>query len=150
MTNAKFEVKRFTSKNNFALWNLKFRDLLVQQGLHKALEGVKKKHAIMPHSDWEDLDARALNTIRSCLEDEVIFNIVVETLAGVKFEQEDKAITLLCSLPESWGHFITSISLTTTESFEFDSVVGDLLVEQVRKKSNVETSESESMLARGW
>ena len=43
MTNAKFEVAKFTEKNNFALWKLKVRDLLVQQGLHKALYGVNKK-----------------------------------------------------------------------------------------------------------
>ena len=57
MTNAKFEVDKFTGKNNFALWKLKVRDLLVQQGLHKALDGVNKKSASMTDSDWEDLDA---------------------------------------------------------------------------------------------
>ena len=57
MTNAKFEVEKFTGKNNFALWKLKVRDLMVQQGLHKALDGAKKKPANMIDSDWEDLDA---------------------------------------------------------------------------------------------
>ena len=31
----------------------------------------------------------------------------------VKFDSEDKAVTLLCSLPESWDHFVTSISLSS-------------------------------------
>jgi len=56
MTIAKFEVKKFTSKNNFTLWKLKVSDFLVQQGLHKALEVVRKKPASMKHLDWEDLD----------------------------------------------------------------------------------------------
>ena len=51
MTNAKFEVDKFTGKNNFALWKLKVRDFLVQQGLQKALDGVKKKPANMKDSD---------------------------------------------------------------------------------------------------
>ena len=79
MTNAKFEVDNFTEKNNFSLWIPKVRDLLVQQVLHKELDGVKKKLASMTDSDWEELDARALSTIRLCLADEVLFNIVGES-----------------------------------------------------------------------
>ncbi len=82
MSNAKFEVEKFTGKSNFALWKLKVKDLLVQQGLHKALDGETKKPATMTTSDWEDLDARALSTIRLCLADEVLFNIVEETTAS--------------------------------------------------------------------
>lgn len=33
MSNEKFEADKFTRKNNFALWKLKVKDLLVQQGL---------------------------------------------------------------------------------------------------------------------
>ena len=57
MSNAKFEVEKFTSKSNFSLWKLKVRDPLVQQGLHKALDGATKKPTTMTNSDWEDLDA---------------------------------------------------------------------------------------------
>jgi len=81
MTNAKFEAEKFTSKNKFVLWKLKVRDLLVQQELHKALDGVKKKPIGMTDLDWEDLDAQALSTIKLCLADEVLFNIVEETSA---------------------------------------------------------------------
>ena len=184
MSNAKFEVEKFTGKSNFALWKLKVMDLLVQQGLHKALDGATKKPATMNDSDWEDLDARALSTIRLCLADEVLFNIIEENTASslwekleklcmtksltnriylkrqlysvrmegskvaehlnvfntpicqlidmeVKIQEEDKAITLLCSLLESWDHFVTSISLSTADSLKFESVVGALLSEEV-------------------
>jgi len=79
MTNAKFEVEKFIGKNNFALWKLKVWDWPVQQGLHKVLDGVRKKHVDMIDLDWEDLDAQDLSTIRLCLADEVLFNIVEET-----------------------------------------------------------------------
>jgi hypothetical protein len=75
---SKFEVEKFSGKNSFALWKLKMRDLLVQQGLQKALAGKTKKPTSMTDEDWEDLDARALSTIRLCLADEVLFNIVEE------------------------------------------------------------------------
>lgn len=57
MMNAKFEVEKSIGKNNFSLWKLKVRDLLVQQWLHKALDEANKKPASMTDSDWEYLDA---------------------------------------------------------------------------------------------
>jgi hypothetical protein len=75
--------------------------------------------------------------------------LVQLTSMGVKFESEDKAITLLCSFPKSWDHFVTSISFISTESIEFDVIVGALLSEETRKKSNLETSTSEAMVVRG-
>jgi hypothetical protein len=71
-------VEKFSGKNSFALWKLKMRELFVQQGLQKALVGKTKKLASMTDEDWEDMDARALNTITLCLENEVLFNIVEE------------------------------------------------------------------------
>ena len=84
VSNAKFEVEKFNGKNKFELWKLKMRDLLVQQGLHKALASKTKKPTGMTNEDWEGLDARALDTIRLCLVDEVLFNIVgEETTVGL-------------------------------------------------------------------
>eukprot|EP00253_Pinus_taeda_P018222 PITA_18222 len=122
------------------------------------------------------MDDRALSRIRLCLADDVLFNIVSEkTAAGLwskleklymtksltnrillkqqlyslRMKEEDKAITLLCSLPESWDHFVTSISFNTSDILEFDDVVGALLAEETRKRSNADTSTSEVMMARG-
>jgi hypothetical protein len=55
----------------------------------------------------------------------------------------------LCSFPESWDHFVTSISFSSSKAIEFDDIVGALLSEETRKKSNLETSTSEAMVARG-
>jgi hypothetical protein len=52
--------------------------MLVQQGLQKVLVGKTKKLTSMTDEYWEDMDARALCTIRLCLEDEVLFNITRE------------------------------------------------------------------------
>jgi hypothetical protein len=75
---SKFEVEKFSGKNNFELWNLKMRDLLVQQGLQKALAGKTKKPMTMKNEEWEDMDAKSLSTIHLCLADDVLFNIVGE------------------------------------------------------------------------
>jgi hypothetical protein len=67
----------------------------------------------------------------------------------VKFEDEDKAISLLCSLSESWDNLVTSISFSSADVLDYDSVVGALLAEEMRRKSSQETSTSEVMLVRG-
>jgi hypothetical protein len=200
---SKFEVDKVSRKRNFEIWKLKMRDLLVQQGLQKALAGKTKKPTYMMNEEWEDLDAKSLSTICLCLVDDVIFNIVGEdttlglwskmeilymmkilmsriylkrqlyslrmkegttivdhlntfntlivqlTSMEVKFKDEDKAIILLCSLPESWDNLVTSISFSSIDVLDYDSIVGALLAEEMRRKSSQETSTSEAMLVRG-
>jgi hypothetical protein len=69
-------------------------DLLVQQGLQKALAGKSKKPTAMTEWEWEDLDAKALSTIRLCLADEVMFNIVGEdTTSGLWSKLESLYMT---------------------------------------------------------
>jgi hypothetical protein len=75
---SKFEVEKFSGKNNFELWKLKMQDLLVQQGLQKTLVGKSKKPTSMIEWEWEYLDAKSLSTIHLCLADEFLFNIVGE------------------------------------------------------------------------
>jgi hypothetical protein len=78
MQSSKFEVEKFSGKNNFELWKLKMHDLLVQQGVVKALLGKAKQPTTITDDDWDEMDARALSAIRLCLADDVLFNIVSE------------------------------------------------------------------------
>jgi len=79
------------------------------------------------------------------------FNTLLVQLTNmrVKFDYEDKAIKLLCSLHTSWDQFVTSISFNTIESIEFHVIVGALLSEETRKKIYLETSTSHAMMVRG-
>ena len=75
----KFEIEKFNGSNNFELWKVKMRDMLVQQGVAKALVGKTKKPYDMSNEDQNEIDEKALNVIRLCLVDDVLFNIVSET-----------------------------------------------------------------------
>jgi hypothetical protein len=79
------------------------------------------------------------------------FNTLVVQLTSmeVKIEDEDKVITLLCLLPESWDILVTSISFNSTDVLNYDYVVGVLLAEEMRRKYIQETSTSEAMVIRG-
>ena len=77
----KFEIEKFDGSNNFELWKVKMRDMLIQQGVAKALVGKTKKPYDMSNEDWNEIDKKALSAIRLCLADVVLFNIVSETTA---------------------------------------------------------------------
>lgn len=67
----------------------------------------------------------------------------------VKFEDEEKEIMLLCSLPKSWDHLVTTMWFNQTYAIDYDIVVGDLLSKEIRKKFGKETSIVEEMVVRG-
>ena len=92
--NARFEIEKFNGKNNFEIWKIKMQDLLVQQGVAKALLGKSKKPHSLTEDEWEELDERALSAIRLCLADDVLFNIVSEkTAAGLWIKLEKLYMT---------------------------------------------------------
>ena len=68
-----------------------------------------------------------------------VFNSLIFHLSSmdVKIDDEDKTINLLCTLPKSWDQVVSSISLSTTNTLEFDNVVGTLLSEELRKKTSL-------------
>jgi hypothetical protein len=77
------------------------------------------------------------------------FNTMVSQLVSVelKISYEDKCISLLCSLPESWDSLVVSID-SNTISLKFDEVVSSLLSEEMRQK-NMEGHNTDALFARG-
>ncbi|ESW13349.1 hypothetical protein PHAVU_008G188600 [Phaseolus vulgaris] len=63
MTFAHNEVEKFTGLNDFGLWQLKMRGLLVQQGLLEVLEGESKLDRTMVEKDKTALSRKAHNAI---------------------------------------------------------------------------------------
>jgi hypothetical protein len=78
-----------------------------------------------------------------------IFNIMVSQLVSVeiKISDEDKCISLLCSLPDSWDIMVVAIGSNTT-SLNFDEVVSSFLSEDMRKK-NMEGKIIDTLFAIG-
>jgi hypothetical protein len=80
-----------------------------------------------------------------------VFNTMICQLSSMDatYEDDDKAVTLLCSFPESWDNTITTMWFSSTYSIDYDTVVGDLLSEEMRRSSSKETSTKEAMVVRG-
>uniref|UniRef100_A0A2N9I9J1 Integrase catalytic domain-containing protein n=1 Tax=Fagus sylvatica TaxID=28930 RepID=A0A2N9I9J1_FAGSY len=192
---------KFDRTGNFGLWQRRVKDLLVQQGLVKALYGKTKKPEKMTDDEWEELDMKAVSTIRLLLADEVMYDVMEEnSTAGIwlnlekrymsksltnklhlkqklyglkitegadlrqhintfkqiisdmlridiKFEDEDKAMMLLTSLPASYEHLVTTL-LYGKETLELEEVSGALLDHYQRKHKDSAESSGEGLVVK--
>jgi hypothetical protein len=72
------------------------------------------------------------------------FNTVTNQLSSVKvdFDDEVRALLILCSLLERWNGFVMAVSnsVSSSNTLKFDDVVGVILSEEMRWKSTGETS----------
>ena len=78
-----------------------------------------------------------------------VFNTVVSQLSSIdtKISDEDKCISLLCSLPDSWDSLVIAIGSNAT-ALQFDEIVSALLTEEMRRK-NMESQNGYALSVRG-
>nr|CAN60569.1 hypothetical protein VITISV_000226 [Vitis vinifera] len=95
ISSAKFDVVKFNGSGNFGLWQRRVKDLLVQQGMVKAL--YEKQPEGMDDMDWKDLEAKVEATIRLCLVDDVMYHVMDEespTTIWLKLESRYMSMSL--------------------------------------------------------
>ena len=78
-----------------------------------------------------------------------VFNTLVSQLvsADIKMEEEDKCITLLCSLLDSWDNLVVAIGSRTKFGLKFEDIVSSLLLEEMRRKS-MESQSADALSVR--
>jgi hypothetical protein len=69
-------MMKFDEFSNFGLWQRHVKDLLVQQGIVKAL--YKTKPEGMVDIEWKELEAKVVATISLCLGDDVMYHVMNE------------------------------------------------------------------------
>jgi hypothetical protein len=64
------------------------------------------------------------------------FNTLVSELVSINImiAEEDKCITLLCSLLDSWDNLVVAIGSTTQSTLKYEDVVSSLLSKEMRLK----------------
>ncbi|MCO5570053.1 hypothetical protein L7F22_023767 [Adiantum nelumboides] len=178
-----YYIKKFDD-TNFAIWKQRMHDVLINKGMIAPLR--ERKVDAYIDDQWEDLNERAMATIRLYLGESIYFTIMDKTTAkelwdalcaawdgksasnkvflmkrlirmnmkegssvsshlnelnnvfsqltskGLNFDDEMKAIFLLCSLPSSWDTFNTAISNSAPgRTLVFNDVTSMLLTEEI-------------------
>ena len=196
--NSQFSVERFNGNSSFTLWQRRVKDILVQQGLAKALKGKDAKPETMKDDDWEELMMKCVSTIRLCIADNIINNVMDEDSASalwekleklylaksltnklhlkrqlyrlkmdecgslmehmnvfngyldqlqkvdVKIDEEDKALLLLTSLPDSYDTLVTTL-LYGKDTVSLEQVQSSLVSHCTQKRSSFEDGESAAL-----
>eukprot|EP00253_Pinus_taeda_P011511 PITA_11511 len=147
VSSGNIEIEKFNGQS-FELWKLKTEDLLVDkyQWIAVDLEEASTKAL------WDKLGTlyqsnslvnklflrKKLYNLRMKDGDSVkehmnAFTIVVNELLSVdiKISDEDKCISLLRSLPDSWNSMVAAIGSNAT-ALQFDEIVSSLLSEEMR------------------
>ena len=176
------------------------KDLLIQQGVHKALLGKEKKPETMKDVEWVEIDEKAASTIRLNLGDKVIHNILEAKTAkevwekleglymrknltnklymkkqlysllmkegsdllehlntfnmlntqlssfGVNYEDEDKALLLLASLPTFFDYLVTTL-MYGKETIVLDEVTSALL-SHIKMKQDCDGSQVDGLIVK--
>eukprot|EP00253_Pinus_taeda_P020939 PITA_20939 len=160
----KFRVEKFNCQN-FSLWKMQMENYLYQKDLYLPLGRKTKMSTGTTDEEWNLLNRKALGTVRLCLAASIAFKISKETTTtglikaleklyekrsasnklcsvGVNFDDEVRALSFLCSLPESWNGLVMAISnsVSGSSTLKFDDVVGAILSEEMRRKCSGETS----------
>ncbi|PKI75272.1 hypothetical protein CRG98_004312 [Punica granatum] len=159
---AKFELEKFDGSNDFELWKIKMKALLVKHALEGALKGVKKLHVDLSPAERKTMMLKTLSVIqlslsnkrsltselylkhrlyqlkmslRTSIGDHVdLFNQIMMDIANVKVKIEDKdwALLLLYSLPEAY-EFVDTMLYGRT-SIILEVVKASLNLKELQKK----------------
>ena len=82
---AKFQIPLFDGRMNFSVWRSTVEDLLVQQGIHNALE--ISKPTSMDKEKRVAMKKKAASTIRLAIAPKIKYNYLKETDPGMFFEK---------------------------------------------------------------
>eukprot|EP00253_Pinus_taeda_P028472 PITA_28472 len=162
-SSGKIEIEKFNGQS-FELWKLNMEDLLVDKDQWIVVDPREATAKAL----WDKLGTlyqskylvnklflqRKLYNLRMKDGDSVTehlnaFNTVVSQLlsVGIKISDEDKCISLLCSLPNAWDSLVIAIGSNAT-ALQFDEIVSALLMEEMRRK-NMDNQNGDALFVRG-
>ncbi|MCI36014.1 glutamate receptor 3.6, partial [Trifolium medium] len=76
---SKFHIEKFIGSNDFGLWKVKMRAVLVQNKCVEALKGEAQMPTNFSAEEKTELNDKAVNAITLCLGDKVLREVAKET-----------------------------------------------------------------------
>ena len=81
MASAKFEIDKFTGTNDFSLWRIKMKALLVHQGISEAIDSEAMADLDDDKKKQREIQTKAHSAILLSLGDEVLREVSSEETA---------------------------------------------------------------------
>jgi hypothetical protein len=76
----KWDIEKFNGSNNFGLWKLKMRAILIQQKCVEALMGEAQMSAHLRPAEKTEMNDKAVSAIILCLGDKGLREVARETI----------------------------------------------------------------------
>ncbi|CAJ2646584.1 unnamed protein product [Trifolium pratense] len=86
---SKWEIEKFTGKNDFGLWKVKVRAILTQQKCVEALLGISNMPNTLSNAEKSEMNDKALSVIILCLADNVLREVAKEKTAAAMWTKLD-------------------------------------------------------------
>ncbi|KAK2414224.1 cysteine-rich RECEPTOR kinase [Trifolium repens] len=86
---SKWDIEKFTGSNDFGLWKVKMKALLIHHKCVEALKGIAQMPATLSDQEKKDMDEKALSSIILCLGDKVLREVAKETSAAAMWTKLD-------------------------------------------------------------
>lgn len=94
MSSMKYDIEKFTGINDFGLWRIKMRAILVQQGLVEALKNEEEMSSSLKEKERVEILDKAHSAIILCLGDKPLREVSREkTAAGMWLKLENLYMT---------------------------------------------------------
>ncbi|KAE8692398.1 hypothetical protein F3Y22_tig00110839pilonHSYRG00037 [Hibiscus syriacus] len=132
MGSAKFDIEKFTGKNDFGLWRVKMRALLFQQGIVEALQGPTALPTEMPEKERNSILEKAHSAIILSLGDKALREVSRETTAQALWAKLEllymtKSLANRLFLKQRLYSFKMHEEKSITEQIdEFNKIIDDL------------------------
>ncbi|GJW67708.1 hypothetical protein Tco_0122132 [Tanacetum coccineum] len=133
MMGTKFGIEKFDGKNDFALWQVRIKALLEQQGLAAALEELPATTIVAYDNVIKRKVYSALILCLGDLED-------IDTIIS----DENHALLLLTSLPSSYDNFVDTL-LYGRDTLKLEDVLATLNSKELQKMTKVKGDDGEGL-----
>ena len=90
MGSTKYDIEKFSGKNDFGLWRIKIRAILVQQGLVDALRGESGLSVNLSPKEKTEITEKAHSAIILCLGDRALREVASEKTAATIWTKLEK------------------------------------------------------------
>ncbi|GJZ33326.1 hypothetical protein Tco_0578762, partial [Tanacetum coccineum] len=137
MTGIEFDIEKFEGKNDFGLWQVRMKALLVQQGLelHTA--------TIMAYDNV--IRKKAYSTLILCLGDQLVGDLAAIDTA---ISDENQELLLLISLPSSYDNFVETL-LYGRDTLNLEDVLATLNSRELQKMTEAKGDGGEELSGSG-